>query len=158
MNKLYKRLKGKVGKYHEAWANGSTIVEHWGSVGDIGQTKEHKRARGVKAQAQIETILKAARQRGFGEVDIDDHARLVVEYKIKGHGTGKDLDTLLQLEDHLNQLLGWIGIGHCDGNDIGSGAMACYCFVVDYSIAKREVVRSLKGSEFENYERVYRPR
>lgn len=42
MLKLYKRIK-RVLHYHEAWAYGAKIIEHWGIVGERGKTAEHKR-------------------------------------------------------------------------------------------------------------------
>jgi hypothetical protein len=42
MIKLYKRIDRDL-HYHEAWADGPTITEHWGKVGDRGETRDHER-------------------------------------------------------------------------------------------------------------------
>lgn len=61
----------------------------------------------------------------------------------------------MELEDKLNDILGWNGLGYCDGGSIGSGTMEAACFVVNFDIAKRVVEEELKGTEFADYNRIY---
>jgi hypothetical protein len=44
----------------------------------------------------------------------------------------------------MNECLGWSGLGHCDGGDMGSGQMNVFCYVVDAAIAERVIVNDLK--------------
>lgn len=48
-----------------------------------------------------------------------------------------DLKKRTRLEDHLNELLGWTGLGHCDGGSIGSGTLEACCLVVDCAMTPR---------------------
>lgn len=48
---------------------------------------------------------------------------LLVEYVVEGMGAEADLEKRHELEDILNESLGWSGLGHCDGGSIGSGTM-----------------------------------
>lgn len=63
-------------------------------------------------------MLAGARTRGFADVDEDDHRCLLVEYAVGGMGTTRDVDKRHALEGRLNELLGWTGLGHCDGGSI----------------------------------------
>ncbi|MHC4671402.1 MAG: hypothetical protein ACYTBZ_02860 [Planctomycetota bacterium] len=155
MIKLYKRIDGKL-HYHEAWCHEEKIVEHWGVVGNEGETCNHKIDPSLSVEENINRVLAPTYQQGFEEIDIDDHAVLLVEYAVDEFGTNEDLSKRYALEDKLNELLGWTGLGLCDGGSIGSGTMEACCFIVDYDIAKCVVRESLKETEFADYSRIYR--
>jgi hypothetical protein len=55
----------------------------------------------------------------------------------------------------MDEVLGWTGLGNTDGGSIGSGTMEVGCVVVDFEIAKNVIEKSLKGTEFENYSRIF---
>ncbi len=55
MLKLYKRIKAAL-HYLEAWAHGSKITEHWGSVGEHGQAKEHKRNKKLSEAEDLDLV------------------------------------------------------------------------------------------------------
>jgi hypothetical protein len=59
MQKLYKRVNGVL-HYHEAWAAGGKIIEHWGVAGERGETVTHKLAKKAGAKAAIAALLKGA--------------------------------------------------------------------------------------------------
>jgi predicted DNA-binding WGR domain protein len=154
MKKLYRR--GPAGmEYHEAWVHERTVVEHWGVVGDKGQTQEHELARSRKAAAAVDNILQNARARGFKELPLQAHRTLLVEYRIDGFGTETDLDKRHRLEDRMNQTLGWTGLGHCDGGSTGSNTMEVCCYVVDFAVAKSVVEKDLAGTEFGDFTRIF---
>ena len=47
----------------------------------------------------------------------------------------------------MNECLGWRGLGHCDGGDIGSGTMNVFCFVVNVKTAIPHVLEELRKNE-----------
>lgn len=155
MIKLYKRLDDGRLAYHEAWERDGNITEHWGVVGERGKTKNHRVKRREDADQAVERVLIPARDDGFEEIDIDDHRVLLIEYAVEGMGTPADLTKRHELEDRMNELLGWTGLGHCDGGSIGSGTMEVCCFVVDFEIAKRVIGGDLKGTRFADFTRVF---
>jgi hypothetical protein len=154
MLKLYKRIK-RVLHYREAWAQGAKIIEHWGIVGERGETAEHKRNRKLSEKKDLEQLLSKPISEGYEPVDVDDHAVLIIEYPVEGMGNTKDLDKRHALEDRMNETLGWTGLGNCDGGSIGSGTMDVCCFVVDFQIAKRVIEKDLKNTKFAGYSRIY---
>jgi hypothetical protein len=154
MLKLYKRIK-RVLHYHEAWAHGAKITEHWGIVGERGETAVHKRNKRLSEEKNIEQVLAKPLLEGFKPIEVEDHATLLIEYPIAGMGTTKDLNKRHALENRMNETLCWTGLGNCDGGSLGSGSMEVCCFVVDFKIAKRVIEEDLKTTKFADYSRIY---
>jgi hypothetical protein len=174
--KLYRKSPTSL-EYWEAWESDGTTVVHWGRVGERGETVELAAspsrswlkkfwqrciAATVRGPASLEglprEVLKEQRRRqqqGFVEIPIEEHATLLIEYRVDGMGSAEDLDKRHRLEDLLNELLGWTGLGICDGGSIGSGTMEACCFVVDFEIARRVIAETLQGTDFQDYSRIY---
>jgi hypothetical protein len=150
MLKLYKRSESGEILYHEAWAEGDEIVEHWGRLGTKGQVKSHSRQ-----QLNIETVLAPASEKGYRPIGDDDYSFLVIEYAIDGFGTPDDLYKRCALQARMDATLGWTGLGRCDGGCIGSDTMEVCCFVVDFALAKKVIEHDLRDTEFADYSRIY---
>lgn len=155
MLKLYKREGRKITEYHEAWVAGSWITQHWGPLGTEGQTRKHRRTKGLHPRQNLLDVLAGARAAGFRLLNEDRLVSLLVEYAIEGDGTRKDLTKRHALEDRLNNRLGWTGLGHCDGGSIGGGTMEVCCRVVDEEVAVQVIKTELKGTRFGDYRRIY---
>ena len=154
MLKLYKNVAESL-HYHEAWVTDSTIYEHWGVVGERGQTTEHPLAAEQAEEDAVLAVLRPAIENGFHPIDMEDHTTLLVEYRVDGMGTPEDLRKRHALEDRMNQTLGWTGLGVCDGGSIGSGTMEVCCFVVDFEVARDVIESDLSGTEFAGFSRIY---
>jgi hypothetical protein len=146
MVKLYKREAGGRLAYHEAWHTDSGITEHWGTVGERGQIREHPTGK------TLDQVLAEAKREGFSKAEAE-HV-VVIEYKVKGMGTRDDLDKRHALEARMDETLGWTGLGHCDGGSMGSGMMEVTVVVVDVDLAKRTIEADLKGTRFQDYTRI----
>jgi hypothetical protein len=155
MVKLYKEVDGKL-HYHEAWVHNGNITEHWGVVGELGQTQKHKLLAEWSEDEGINSVLKGALDDGFQPVELEQHAVLFIEYAISGYGTREDLDKQNRLQERMDEILGWSGLGHCDGGSRGIGTMQVCCLVVDYDTARRLIQSALRASEFADYSRIYR--
>jgi hypothetical protein len=154
MIKLYKGTKGAV-LYHEAWSADCTITEHWGKLGELGTTRDHATSEADDPSEAIETILAPARATGFTELAEDALQLLVIEYRIQGGGTAADLKKRHALEDRLNEVLGWVGLGQCEGGNAGYGTMEICCLVVDFELARSVIQADLAESQFEDYSRIF---
>jgi hypothetical protein len=59
------------------------------------------------------------------------------------------LDRRHKLEELLNEVLGWHGLGRCTGGSLGPGnGIEVDCVVVDFAIAKQVVAAALQGTSF----------
>ena len=154
MLKLYKRIDGAL-HYHEAFVEDGELVEHWGVVGETGDTRATPAAKLRSERSQVAKVLAAPRADGYAPIDSDDYATLLIEYAVDDFGTPAELAKRHALQDGMDETLGWTGLGHCDGGSIGSGTMEACCFVVDFEIARRVIAADLAGTEFADYTRIY---
>jgi hypothetical protein len=154
MIKLYKKVDGVL-RYHEAWEDDGTITEHWGIVGERGESREHTVPIRRSEEAVLLEVLKPALDNGYTELDEEDLKILLIEFRVDAMGSPSDLDKRHALEDRMNAKLGWTGLGHCDGGSIGSGSMEVCCMVVDTDIATRVIEDDLKNTEYADYSRIY---
>ena len=155
MLKLYKRVDNEI-LYWENWdKDEKTGVVHWGVVGQRGEDKEIKSGFFSNFRKEIQKEVDKKMQDGYDEIDDDDLIILLIEFKVDGHGTTNDVDKRHKLEDKMKEVLGWTGLGDCDGGSIGSGTMEVCCFVVDFEIAKKVIEAKLKDTEFADYTRIF---
>jgi hypothetical protein len=152
MIKLYRRDEIGGLRYHEAWTDDDSIVEHWGVVGDTGESAHRLRLPGESEEAGVERMLAPARAAGFAE--IGDMTLIEVQYDLDGWGSSEDLELRHTLENHLDEVLGWAGLGHVDGGSIGSGKMEVACVVVDVEIAKRVIAGALEEVSAPQFSRI----
>lgn len=154
MIKLYKTIGGVL-RYHEAWENDGAITEHWGAVGERGESRDHKMPKRKSEETALREVLKPAIEDGYLPLDEDAPKVLLIEYPVDGMGSPRDLEKRNALEDRMNEILGWTGLGYCDGVSIGSGSVEVCCMVVDAEIARRVIEDDLKNTEFADYARIH---
>jgi len=156
MLKLYKQKDNQLW-YWETWdKDEKTAIVHWGVVGEQGQNKEVKGGLFSSFRKNVQKEIDQKLKEGYTEFDQDKVSFLEIEYIIDGFGTEQDLAKRHRLEQKMDEVLGWTGLGHTDGGSIGSGTMEVGCMVVDFDIAKKVIEESLKGTEFGNYSRIFK--
>ena len=148
---------GKPVAYHEAWIEPQhrRIVEHWGYVGDVGETATHRIHILGSLEKQFTGVLEGARALGFEELSESAYATLVIEYEATGEGSVTDRDKQEDIEDALNEKLGWLGLGFCDEGRIDESKIEICCRVLDVTRAETVITQSLDGSVFADYSRIY---
>lgn len=154
MFKFYKRTDDGL-LYHEAWANGSVVVEHWGRCGERGEAKEHMAENAEQVGRLLGTVANAALQAGFKPIPEKRMKMLIVEYPIE-NASSDALQRRHQLEDQFNELVGWLGIGHLDGGSIGSSTMEVALAVVDFDIAKAALETAAVDTPLAGFTRIYK--
>lgn len=155
MLKLYKLTENEK-EYWETWDNDNgTHTVHWGRLGTEGDTKIIKSSFFKKAEDKIQKEIDALIEKGYRPIELDDHYTLLIEYTVEGMGNEEDVKKRHKLEDKMNEILGWSGLGECDGGSIGSGTMEVCNFVVDFKIAKEEIEKKLNNTKYSNYTRIY---
>jgi predicted DNA-binding WGR domain protein len=142
MLKLYKA--GDITHYWEAWCTTAEVTIHWGVVGENGETREIQFRPGENPNSIIEREAKQPKAEGYRKIQNSTLSRLIIQYRIEGLGKASDLDKRIKIEQLMNECLGWRGLGHCDGGDLGSGTMNIFCFVVDAKKAVPHILDELK--------------
>jgi hypothetical protein len=153
--KLYKRIENEI-YYWETWdIDEKKGAINTGVIGTEGNYKEIKSGLFSNYRKTIQKEIDKYCANGFQEVDIEEHYTLLIEFSVDGMGTEQDVEKRTRLQDSMNEILGWNGLGHCDGGSIGSGTMEVCCFVIDFKIAKKVIENNLKETEFSDYLRIY---
>jgi hypothetical protein len=152
--KLYRFVDGKK-EYWETWEDDSgSHTIHWGDLGTRGKSRKVRSTLFAKAEKTIQKEIYRLVKLGFRPIDLDDHYTLLIEYAVEGMGTANDVEKRHRLEDRMNEILGWTGMGMCDGGSIGSGSMEVCSYVVDFEVAKAVIEKDLADTEFANYTRI----
>ncbi|MEO8021767.1 hypothetical protein [Polaromonas sp.] len=155
MLKLY-RFSASKKEYWETWEDSSDAhTVHWGELGTRGTSRTVTSTRTMPATSVIQREIDDRVSEGFAPFEPEEHTTLMIEYTIEGMGSKADVEKRHRLEDRMNETLGWTGLGACDGGSIGSGTMEVCCFVADFELAQRVVAEDLRGTEFENFTRIY---
>jgi hypothetical protein len=153
--KLYKRVN-EVIHYWETWdIDNKTGATHKGIVGQRGDYKKIRSGLFSNFRKEIQKEIDKHCADGYQEVEIEDHFTLLIEFPVDGMGTPEDVEKRTRLQDRMNDILGWTGLGHCDGGSIGSGTMEVCCFVIDFQIAKSVIEQDLIDTEFSDYTRIF---
>jgi hypothetical protein len=156
MLKLYKRVNGIL-NYWETWdKDDKSGVVHWGVVGEKGQSKTVITGLFNAFRKKIQKEIDQQLEKDYQKIDIDDHDILLIEYSVDDMGSETDLKKRHKLQELMDDVLGWTGLGYCDGGSIGSGTMEVCCYVVDFEIAKNVVARSLENTDFANFTRIFK--
>lgn len=99
-------------------------------------------------------MKREASDAGYKTIAPSRHETLIVEYA--SNDPSVDLARRHATEDFLDELTGWLGLGHVDGGSIGSGTMEVFCVVVDFQIARQAIAEALADSRFSGFVRIYR--
>ena len=158
MFRLFKRDENSViAAYHEVWVElkPRRIVEHWGMLGTRGDTYAHRIKLLRSLEKQVDDLLDPARALGFIEIEPGDYQTLVVEYQISDDWRRDDVLKIQEAEDALTEVLGWTGLGMCEGDTIMETAIELTCRVLDPELATVRITEQLADTEFSDYSRIY---
>lgn len=140
MFRLYKSDEnGMPRAYYEVWAEPARrrIVEHWGAVGEAGETEAHRIWLFGGLETQFEKIMAPARAQGFEELPLGAYQTLIVVLTDE-----EEMPTeqeALTAADHVNEILGWTGLGFCDEDRSLDHRIELTCRVVDAALAKEKL-------------------
>ncbi len=144
MHKLYKHLADGL-HYFEGWDRDGVAVIHTGRVGDRGVTKELQSENGESVETLLTRELSVAQHSGFMHIEQDAISTLLVQYRVDDWEPEEALDFRHLVEDVLSNSLGWVGVGHCDGGDIGQNRVNVWCKVVDPLVGQQAILDGLNS-------------
>lgn len=149
MIKLYKRIDNELW-YHEAWISGMQIIEHKGKVGTNGEAYSFDYTSGQPDELSLEKVLKQARTEGFSAIDDEAHFKLslIYEYETKPNQIDKILD---ELEDIVDEVLGWQGLGGIKNKQLTTTTAALSCLVVDLKTATNRISEVLIEPRYQGF-------
>lgn len=145
MIKMIKQLDDEI-VYWEVWRDGKTLVIHYGTVGNTGETVKKKLALSQKAKKVMDELANEKANEGYDYLDEDELFELVVQYPCEENQMDAVLEKRHHVEELMNECLGWTGNGACDGGDIGSGTANIFNYVVDIEKATKTILNELKNN------------
>ena len=155
MYKIYRKNNNKL-EYWETWEKGEDAsVIHEGVVGEKGDTKVLENINLQERQGILKTEIKKRIEAGFRPIEEKDLKTLVIEYKINNNQGLDLLSKRNELESRLNEILGWVGLGHCDGGTSSQEEIEVFCLVVDYDLAFKLITEDISNSPFSDYSKIY---
>lgn len=157
MFRLYKRdERGRITHYHEVWVEPQNrrMIVHCGALGEEGEAEPFRIMLLRPLDRQVEDLLRPAREAGYAELERSEECVLLVEYTADGFGDLDDMDKRHALEERLNEVLGWTGLGRCEDSRASGDTMEAACFVVDFDLASTVITEALAGSEFTGFTRI----
>ncbi|PWB24671.1 hypothetical protein [Flavobacterium sp. HTF] len=153
MKKLYKFDKDELW-YAEYWISDlKKVIIHTGKVGTKGTTEELDFSNFDQNDKKLDDFFQDRfRKMGFNEFHSDNLYWLVVQYKMKSlKGNTRDYWLRDKATDYLNDELGWKGLGHVDGFDMGKTitdskkfVLNIFCVVVNEELGINAIKRCLK--------------
>ena len=144
-------------RFYEAFMHDGQIAEHEGMCGIGGDNRFHQAGTPGQVQLVMANLKKAAKLVGYKTLPVSKHKKLIVEYRVAdSFANPSELESRHALEDYLQDLLGQLGLGWCDGGSSGSGTMEVCCFVADFELARTSLERSLAQGPFKDFSRIYR--
>ena len=132
--------------YWETWERDGTLTVHDGILGQLGEVSSF--AHSKDAARIVSNRAAQLRTQGYAEITGEELYTLSIRYILAGWGAPEDLDKRHRVEEIMDECLGWTGLGHCDGGDIGSGDMNVCCLVVDPFVALDPVLGSLRQNDY----------
>ncbi|WP_420114959.1 hypothetical protein [Pseudactinotalea sp.] len=154
MIKTYRRDDAGALHYREAWTERSGVRIHEGKVGSKGKNRfTSARSRTwptyPTATEIMRTYTEEAAAEGFHPVDGDAHGWVVLQVWLASPDLSDPEDSRLfdEGQEALDEYLGWRGVGHYDGNDIGASTnpdesgtvLNLFCKVVDTALGVKVV-------------------
>jgi hypothetical protein len=143
MVKLYRKTGGDL-FYDEVWIDeANTVSRHAGRCGERGAIERASHPDRLSGRAAMAAIVAEIRAAGFRPIPDSRHVTLVIDLFPERRDQSGLLDCRHALEERVDQELGWLGLGHCDGGDIGVGEASLFCPVVSYPLAAEAMRRLL---------------
>lgn len=152
MIRAYKEVNDDLLYFHIWETDEHNAVFYHGVMGNKGDL-EHVNAKTPDELTDIiDKKIDELNDAGWSGIEYDV---LIIEYQIEGFGTEEDLKKQQAVQDRMNEILGWTGVGWCDGGSIGSGTMEICCIVFDYQLAYDIINEDLNETEFADFSRIY---
>lgn len=147
MLKLIKTINEQY-HYWEVWNEGKTIIEHWGIVGNTGESKEMKVSLFQRTNKVMDNLADEKVKQGYVFLDEDQLPEIIIQHTNEGLSMKEAFEKRHQIEGLINECLGWTGNGFVDGGEmeVKSFLTNVFCPVVDVEAACKTILKELKAN------------
>ncbi|MFM9402786.1 hypothetical protein ACKLNQ_12750 [Myroides odoratimimus] len=152
MVKYYKKdLLGNI-VYKESWVevDQQYCIIHWGKYGYQGKTKQMFLSEYASEQEYFKIFANECEEEGYSLIPTEEMYQVVIQFPLAStFGNKRDKWLQEKVEEYLNEYLGWRGVGHVDGFDIGGFKLNIFCKVVEPTKAVSCIKTCLKTSHLD---------
>ena len=150
--RLYRRDGGHL-HYRWAWFDqkAGVVVAISGLCGQRDEVTRYPGRDLGAARELIGRFESKARTDGYKPVSASRMVNLVVIWRLPDTHPRGALDRRHAIEEFLDAETCWLGLGYCDGGDIGSGEMTVFCFVVNFPVAKVALAQALSAAGYGDF-------
>jgi len=135
--------------YAECWIYDNIATVHTGIVGDIGESEETSNIK--DENTFLNDFQKEWAAKGYASIQEEYQSWVVLQWPMKTpSGNAQDRKIRDSATQILNEHLGWLGLGHVDGFDMGKTsnpkeefALNIFCVIVDDEIAVKSIMEIL---------------
>lgn len=148
MIKLIKEINEQQ-HYWEVWNDGKTITEHWGVVGDAGESKEIKVSLFQRTDKVMGSLADEKMKEGYILLNEDQLPEIIIQHTNEGLDMEEAFEKRNLVEELMNECLGWTGNGFVDGGEIEveSFLTNVFCPVVNVEAAFKTILKELKEND-----------
>lgn len=134
--------------YWEVWEEDEkTLIVHCGCVGDTGEMYEIELYPFQRVEKEMKELADEHLADGYKELDEEELIEFVLQYDYAENQLEEALEKRHQVQEIMDEALGWSGNGYCDGGDIGSGTINIFTFVIDVDKALQTTLEELKNQQ-----------
>ncbi len=160
MIKLYKRDEKGDLHYAEYWISENKITLHAGKVGREGRVKEYYLEKDFNTEDEFIVFFREKYEsKGYLEIKDEDTYFLAVQFPMKSLlGSKRDKWLRDKVIEYLDEELGWNGLGHIDGFDMGrlivgekKFGLTIFCVVVDEEKGIKAIKSCLRYSQLDEH-------
>lgn len=141
--------------YWEYWKSWKIYTIHYWNIWTIGVTEEITNWFFSNAEKTIEKKEKEILSKWYKHLNDIKEYRLIIEYNIEGFWDESDIVKRHNLQNKMDELIGWNWLWMCDWWSTWWWTMEVCCFVIDFNLAKKVIENDLKDTEFSDYIRIY---
>jgi predicted DNA-binding WGR domain protein len=142
--KLYKTENDSL-LYWEIWDVDAGLFTHWGTLGDKGDKKTIPVS--SKIQDEADRLIQTKINEGYFQLEDDQHSELIIQFKEEN--SSEDLNSRTEIQNSINEALGWTGNGHSTDSDIGNGTINIFASVVDPYIAYQTIRSTIQEKDIQ---------
>lgn len=136
---LYRMDSDTGWRFVSVWHHENSLHELTGTSGRRGDLKEHADISQHDAARLHASLKREAKAAGFKALSMRHMKALTVFYDANPAEGSRSAAWRHEIEDAWNNLLGWYGLGFCDGGASGLGTHDIHIFVVDRPAALQAI-------------------
>jgi hypothetical protein len=122
-------------EFWQIWSRPGVLVSHRGVIGQRGAVTERAVSSEEAEEAIFHQAVREAEAEGYVALENITHSQVLVNYNVSTWEVEEIESFKNTAQGVIGDVLGWVGIGYCDGFTLGREGLTMWCIVVDHELA-----------------------